>query len=72
MINLKNASKWIRHMAYVRAKIRTGYVVFIVSSSPLKSGIVRVWNSKKSVTLTSGITDSELEITDQMIYEYTK
>ena len=76
MFNLNNATTWIRQTA-AKTGIKTGN--FEITMNPrhdsnrvFQPGKVRVWNTRKEVTLTFGTDLNGIIVTDQNVWEMTR
>lgn len=76
MFNLNNAAQWIRETA-AKNGIKTGN--FEITMNPSHNfarvfapGKVRVWNSRKEITLTFGTDLNDETVTDQNVWEMTR
>lgn len=72
MFDLRNAPKWVKFMAYHRAKITTGHYEILLHphinrEGEYTRGKIKVFNKRTEVVLTSGDYDS-----DQLVYEMIK
>lgn len=76
MNKLNNAAQWIRETA-AKNGIKTGNFEITMNPShdsarAFTPGKVRVWNSRKEITLTFGTDLNDETVTDQNVWEMTR